>query len=122
RHHLTGPAFLPTLDTQVLATALAVYVTNEGLAGTAASSYGFLVTPHGGGGRAGDLGPAGPALGVGGGAHPAVINLLHAVDARSHGGLVYDLDGDGDSTSLQEAASRTLASLVFLYINQAGGI
>src|SRR5207247_2343306 len=48
-----GPA---KMDAQVLATALAVYVTNQTLAGTTAAAYGFLVTENGVGTRTFNVG------------------------------------------------------------------
>jgi hypothetical protein len=56
-----GPA---KLDAQVLATALAVYVTSEMLAGTTATSYDFVVTASGVGTRVFDVGTRGAAFGV----------------------------------------------------------
>jgi hypothetical protein len=50
----------------------------------------------------------------------AVLDLLLAVDARSHKGLVYDVNGDGQIDST-EVGYRTMANDLFSAINQAGG-
>src|SRR5262249_47310985 len=102
--------------------ALAVYVTNENLAGTVAEAYGFDVTQDGLGVRSIDVGDSGSAFGTANGSSLRVLDLLYAVNTRSHGGLVFDIDGDGDATDLQETLARTLASAVFTSINGLGGI
>jgi hypothetical protein len=63
----------------------------------------------------------GAAFGVADDSSCAVIDLLLAVNARSHSGLLYDQDGDGQLDSL-EAGLRTLANAVFSDINEAGDI
>jgi len=73
----------PKLDAQVLAVALAVYVTNEDLAGTTASAYGFQVSASGVGSATFDVGTSGAAFGVANGTTLTVMGLLFATDART---------------------------------------
>jgi hypothetical protein len=114
-----GPA---KVDAQVMATALAVYVTNQSLAGTTASAYGFQVSEAGVGTRTFDVGGSGAAFGVAANSQVGVLDLLLAVNSRSRNGLLYDLDGDGDATDAQETSYRTMANNVFSAINEAGDI
>lgn len=114
-----GPA---KMDAQVLATAFAVYVTDQTLAGTTASAYGFLVTQKGLGTRTFNVGSNGAAFGVANNANVSVLDLLLAVNSRSKNGLLYDLDGDGDATESLEMSYRTMANNLFTAINQAGDI
>jgi len=114
-----GPA---KMDAQVMATALAVYVTNQSLAGTTAAAYGFLVTDNGVGARTFNVGGNGSAFGVAINANVSVLDLLLAVNGRSKHGLLYDLDGDGDANDALETSNRTMANNVFSNINEAGDI
>jgi hypothetical protein len=114
-----GPA---KMDAQVMATAFAVYVTNQSLAGTTAAAYGFHVDETGVGTRTFNVGCNGAAFGVANNSQVAVLDLLLAVNSRSRNGLLYDLDGDGDATDSQETLYRTMANDVFSAINQAGDI
>ena len=114
-----GPA---KVDAQVMATALAVYVTNQSLAGTAAAAYGFHVSDTGVGTRTFNVGGSGAAFGVAANSQVGVLDLLLAVNSRSRNGLLYDLDGDGDATDAQETSYRTMANNVFSAINEAGDI
>jgi len=106
----------------VLATALAVYVTNRSLAGTAATSYGFLVTAGGVGARTFNVGANGAAFGVADNSLLTVTELLLAVNRRARNGLLYDLDGDGDATDALETSYRTMANNLFTGVNEAGDI
>jgi hypothetical protein len=115
----SGP---PKVDAQVLAVALAVYVTNEHLAGTAAASYGFTVDSAGAGAATFHVGDNGAAFGVTDGSTVRVIDLLLAVNSRSTNGLLFDLNADGDTTDLFEELYRTTANEVFSGINEAGDI
>src|SRR5262249_17772542 len=65
----------PKMDAQVLATALAVYVTDSRLAGTTAAAYGFLVTNGGVGSRTFNVGANGAAFGVADNSSLTVIEL-----------------------------------------------
>jgi PKD repeat protein len=114
-----GPA---KMDAQVMATAFAVYVTNQSLAGTAAVTYGFLVTETGVGTRTFNVGNNGAAFGVADNSDVSVLDLLLAVNRRSHNGLLYDLDGDGDANDGQETTYRRMANDLFSEINEAGDI
>jgi hypothetical protein len=117
----TAPAGPPKVDAQVLATAFAVYVTDQTLAGTTAAAYGFHVTTTGVGTRTFDVGSNGAAFGAADHSSLSVLDLLLAVDARSHHGLLDDTDGDGQ-TSSAETALRTMTDDVFAAINEAGDI
>src|SRR5262249_21276099 len=117
----SAPAGSPKTDAQVLATAFAVYVTNETLAGTTAMAYGFQVTATGVGTRTFNVRNNGAAFGVANNSIYSVMDLLLAVNARSHNGLLYDQDGDGRIAS-SEASFRTMANDVFTGINEAGDI
>jgi hypothetical protein len=112
----------PKMDAQVLATALAVYVTNRSLAGTTAAAYGFLVTDSGVGTRTFNMGCKGAAFGVANNASVTALDLLLAVNSRSRKGRLYDLDGDGDANDSLETSYRTMANDVFSAINEAGDI
>ena len=112
----------PKLDAQVMATALAVYVTNQSLAGTVAAGYGFVVTAGGVGTRTYNVGTSGAAFGVANHAGVTVLDLLLAVNSRSRNGVLFDLDGDGDATDSLETNHRTLANNVFTGINEDGDI
>lgn len=114
-----GPA---KSDAQVLATAFAVYVTNQTLAGTTAAPYGFLVTENGVSTRTFNVGNNGAAFGVANNANVGVLDLLLAVDSRTKNGLLYDLDSDGDANDSLETSYRTMANKVFSAINEAGDI
>ena len=117
----SAPAGPPKTDAQVMATALAVYVTNQTLAGTAAVAYGFQVSATGVGTRTFSVGNSGAAFGVANNSSLSVMDLLLAVNARAHNGLLYDQNGDGLINS-SEAGDRTMANDLFSRINEAGGI
>jgi hypothetical protein len=117
----TAPGGPPKVDAQVLATAFAVYVTNQSLAGTTAVAYGFQVDATGVGSRTFNVGAGGAAFGVSNSSNVSVLDLLLAVNARSHNGLLFDLNGDGHIDS-SEGGFRTMANSVFTAINEAGGI
>ncbi len=121
RNGQSSPSGPPKTDAQVMATALAVYVTNQTLAGTTAAAYGFQVTATGVGTRTFNVGNRGAAFGVANGTSVSVMDLLLAVNARSRNGLLYDADGNGQIDST-EAGYRTMANDAFSAINEAGGI
>jgi hypothetical protein len=112
----------PKMDAQVMATALAVYVTNQTLAGTTAAAYGFLVTDSGIGTRTFNVGTSGAAFGVANNTSVTVLDLLLAANSRSRKGLLYDLDGNGKANNPLETSYRTMANDVFSAINEAGDI
>jgi hypothetical protein len=107
----------PKFEAEVLAAALAVYVTNSSLAGTAASAYGFHVTATGLGYATFNVGASGAAFGVPNNSTLPVLDLLLAVNARSHNGLLFDLDHSGALES-SERAHRDMASDLFSAINK----
>jgi uncharacterized delta-60 repeat protein len=117
----SGP---PKLDAQVLALALAVYVTNQNLAGATAVAYGFQVTATGVGTATFDVGDANRAAFN---LEPAqttvltVLDILGTTDALSHDGLLYDVNDSGTIDKLEKAL-RVLANSVFTAINQQGDI
>jgi hypothetical protein len=114
-----GPA--PKADAQVMATALAVYVTNSTLAGTTATAYGFTVTDTGVGMKTYNVGSSGAAFGVANNASVSVLDLLLAVNARTkQGAAIFDLTGNGLDTT--EIGYRVMANDVFSAINGLGGI
>lgn len=121
RNGHSSPGGPPKTDAQVMATALAVYVTNQTLAGTTATAYGFQVTETGVGARTFNVGNRGAAFGVANNSSVSVLDLLLAVNARSHNGLLYDIDGNGQIDST-EATYRTMANDLFSAINEAGDI
>jgi hypothetical protein len=121
RNSQSAPGGPPKTDAQIMATALAVYVTNQTLAGNTATAYGFQVTATGVGTRTFNVGNRGAAFGVANNASLSVMDLLLAVNARSHNGLLYDMDGNGQISS-SEASYRTMANDLFSAINEAGGI
>jgi hypothetical protein len=129
----TCPGGPPKLDAQVLATALAVYVTNENLAGTTAASYGFRVTDDGVGVSTIDISYL-EQLVFGldvpqenhcwwwrGRTTVTVMDLLLATDERTHNGLLFDLDGNGTINWL-ETIYRVIANQVYESINERGHI
>jgi len=116
---LGGPA---KMDAQVLAVALASYVTNETLAGTTAEAYGFLVTTNGVGVTTFDVGDAGLAFDVADNTFVTVLDLLFATNNHSINGVLYDEDGDGDADDDFETLLRTLANDVYSAINEQGDI
>jgi hypothetical protein len=115
----SGP---PKVDAQILAVALAAYVTNVNLAGSAAVAYGFTVDAFGLGASTFNLGAQGAAFGAANHSTVRVLDLLLAVNARSANGLLFDLNGDGDTNDPFEASYRTMANDVFSAINEIGDI
>ena len=94
---------------QVLATALAAYVTDSSLAGTVATSYGFTVTPYGTGVDTYNVGTNGSALGLSNNTVYSIVTLLAALDAESSNGVI-------------GSSATSAANTVFTNINKAGGI
>jgi uncharacterized delta-60 repeat protein len=121
RNGQSSPGGPPKVDAQIMATALAVYVTNQTLAGTTAAAYGFQVTQYGVGAASFNVGNNGAAYGVADGTFVSVMDLLLAVNARSSNGLLFDQNGDG-MISPEEAGMRTMANNVFSLINESGGV
>jgi hypothetical protein len=112
----------PKVDAQVLAVALAVYVTNQNLAGTVAANFGFTVDAFGTGAGMFSVGNNGAAFGLANGSTARIFDLLLAVNSRTSNGLLYDVNGDGDTVDSNEALFRTMANDVFSAINEVGRI
>ena len=103
----------PKLEAQVMATALAVYVTDQSLAGTAATAYGFKVTTDGAGVCTVSVGSDGAAVGKANNTVMSVMDILLAVDDLwTVQGYMY-----GTNTTLQNQAAD-----LFGAINAKGGI
>jgi hypothetical protein len=122
RNGQTSPGGPPKLDAQVFATTLAVYVTNQTLAGTTAASYGFQVTANGLGYTLFNVGNNGAAFGVANGDSIAVIDLLLAVNARTRNGLLFDDTDSPGTIDALERQFREMADQVFRGINEQGDI
>ncbi|MHC4561661.1 MAG: SdrD B-like domain-containing protein [Planctomycetota bacterium] len=100
------------VDSQVMAVAFAVYVTNGNLAGYAAEDYGFLVN-DGVGVATWNVGDAGDAFGVDDNTEMKVIDLLLATDSMTTNGVLY---------YSFDVMYRNLANEVYTAINEAGDI
>jgi len=102
----------PKLDAQVLATALAVYVTNQTLAGDVAEKYGFEISLAGTGGLCWNVGCKGGAFGVPNNTTLTILELLKKVNEQSANGVLY-----GGNKELRDSANY-----VFTAINETGDI
>jgi hypothetical protein len=101
------------LDAQVLATALAVYVTDPTLDSTAVGTqYGFVVSGNGVATSTYNVGSNGAAFGVINNTTMTVMDLLLALDSQAVNGVLYN----------GNTAKRNMANNVFSDINQIGGI
>jgi uncharacterized delta-60 repeat protein/CSLREA domain-containing protein len=101
------------LDAQVLATALAVYVTDGTLDNTGVGTqYGFVVGGNGVATATFNIGSNGAAFGVADNTTMTVMDLLLATDSLAVNGVLYN----GNITK------RNMANTVFSAINQAGGL
>jgi hypothetical protein len=102
-----------TLDAQLLATALNVYVTNATLDSTkVATSYGFTVSGDGVGTAGVNVGTSGDAFGVANNATLTVMDVLLAADAQALNGVLYG----GNAARWKEAND------IFSAVNQDGAI
>ena len=100
------------LDAQVMAVALATYVTNSTLAGNVAVSYGFNVTADGLGASTFNVGESGAAFGVANNTTLSIMDILLSTDEQALLGVLYNSD----------AFFRSLAIEVYSGINEAGDI
>jgi hypothetical protein len=101
------------LDAQVLATALAVYVTDPTLDTTdVGAQYGFIVGGNGLATATYNVGSNGASFGVADNTVMTVMDILLAADAQAVNGVLYN----GDTVK------RNMANNVFSGINQAGDI
>jgi hypothetical protein len=131
-----GPA---KLDPQTMAVALAVYVTDRGLAGgIMAEAHGFSTfDPTAGedpglaglGGRLFDIddalgaGAAQTLFGAGTPSSLTVMEILTKTDENSSDGVIFEDPDDGNSDiDVWEAALRSLANDLFTAINETGDI
>ncbi|MGO9913957.1 MAG: hypothetical protein ACLQIB_04485, partial [Isosphaeraceae bacterium] len=94
---------------QVMATALAAYVTDSSLAGTVATSYGFTVSTYGTGVSTYNVGSNGSALGLSNNTAYSLVTLLAAIDSETSNGVI-------------NSSASSAANTVFTAINKAGGI
>lgn len=121
----------PKVDAQVMAVALATYVTSENLAGgTYAASYGFNTSPDGityttfnvldvlTTQEADDLGLTPVMDGVG---NVTIIDILLTTNSKAAEGLLYDVDHD-DTIDSFETLLRTLANELYVAINEGSDI
>jgi hypothetical protein len=149
RNAKTSPGGPPKLDAQVMAVALASYLTKESFVSmrfdpmdpdnsvidptlvAGVESYGFEVTVGGVGSTYFDVGDNYAAFGVDAdNSTQQIIDLLLMTDSMSTDGLLYDYDHDGDATDSGgdgtidewEELLRTLANEVYSAINEAGHI
>jgi hypothetical protein len=106
------------LETETLALAMSVYVTNSSLAGTVGTSYGFAVSSTGLGATTVDVGADGAAFGVSNGTVMTVRELLSRTNARARKGTLWDVNGDG-TLSGPETALRNQGLSLFDAINNA---
>ena len=119
----------PKVDAQVLAVALATYVTSETLAGgSVAASFGFTTSADGIAyttfnvlhilteQEAADLGLGPDANGM-----VTIIDILFSTNNLADEGLLYDADGD-DSIHASELLLRTLANELYTAINEGSDI
>ena len=105
-------------ESEALALALAVYVTNSTLAGTTATSYGFAVSATGLGAATASIGANGAAFGVNNNSILTIAELLSRTNARARKGAVWDANGDGSLNSA-ESVLRNQATSLFDSINNA---
>ena len=97
----------------MLATALAVYVTNANLNSSGVGSrYGFIVSGAGVGTATWNVGSHGAAFGVANNTTRTVLDLLRATDARAVNGVLYN----------GKTAKRSEANSVYSALNEAGSI
>lgn len=101
------------LEARVLATALSVYVTDSGKAGTVARSYGFTVTNPGSGNDTINVGSAGGTLGVSSNSTQSLSQILALTDSL--------VGKDGTLSRLSSTKRNTLNAL-FNTINIKGDI
>jgi hypothetical protein len=113
----------PKLDAQVMALAIATYVTSEQLAGAVAEDYGFLVTAQGVGTSTYDVGDENRdafGLDASDSTTMTVLAILKATDALSSNGRLYDVAESEDEE--WETLLRTMANDVYSKINELGNI
>ncbi len=111
------------LNAQVMAVALAIYVTDSDLAGgTYAEAYGFTVDALGTGAATFNVGNAGVALGVENGSILTVREILDRTNDFAWQGILWDLNQNGKVNTGEEQDMRNLANELFTAINETGDI
>ncbi len=101
------------IDAQVMAVALAVYVTDVDLAGgTYAAAYGFNVSSAGTGAKTFGVGSAGSGLGVSNGSVLSIFDILKKANNVASGGTLYS----------NNSTTRSLLNDLFSAINEQGDI
>jgi hypothetical protein len=114
------------LEAQAMAVALAVYVTDENLAGTVARQYGFLTSQQGVGAAMFDVdealwdGSAQILFGCESASVLSVMTILDQVDARSGRGVIFG--GSDGRLQFGELLLRWMSTELFTAINEAGSI
>ncbi len=106
------------LEAQTMALALAVYVTNSGLAGNVATSYGFAVSATGLGAATVNVGVDGAAFGVDNSSIITALELLQRTNLRARSGVLWNTTGDS-SLSAAETLMRNQAYDLFNSINNS---
>jgi hypothetical protein len=118
----------PKVDAQVMAVALATYVTSETLASTVAQDYGFNTSADGiayakfnvlsvlTSAEATDLGLSPDEEG-----NVTIMQILKSTDSLAYLGLLYDTDDSSDIDDDEERL-RELANLLFSAINEGSDI
>jgi hypothetical protein len=109
------------LDAQVLAVALATYVTNSSLAGLVAAPYGFVVSSYGTGAATYNVGTAGALFDVANNTRLAILEILYRTNEKANLGILWDIDDTG-CISQYEQVLRNLANDLFTAINEVGDI
>ena len=100
------------LEAQVMAVALAVYVTNSALAGNAAASYGFNVTAGGIASKVWNVGSDGATLGLANSQNYTILSIMQAANFKAVNGSLFS----GSSSS------RGSAVVIYNAINTKGDI
>lgn len=126
----------PPAEAQVLALALAAYITSENLAGTTATEYRFLTSDEGVGRAEYNVGKNGAVFGVADEEDITILDALSVTDKPDTPGLLHRLDvGDDDEmlkrsggvlageayASVMNEESRSAASFAYLIMNFTGG-
>ncbi len=105
------------VEAQVLATALACYVTDSAVAGMTAAAYGFKVTNPGVGYDTLNIGTSGAVCGVANHSMVTVIQILKYVDSQAKNGKMY-----ATQTEPVRQVLLVLTNVVFTAINERGDI
>ena len=100
------------LETEALAMALSVYVTNSNLAGTVGRSYGFAVSAIGSGAATVNVGASGAAFGIKNNALITITELLSRTNSRARKGVVWDFNGDGSLNAAETVLRNQALSLL----------